>query len=280
MTANDIIDIAAATPRYNFHGHTQFCDGHAPMEDFVVAAIAAGLKHYGFTPHSPIPIASPCNMGEDSVDEYFAEIRRLREKYRDRINLYAGMEVDYLGGSWGSWGSWGSSCSYIQSLPLDFRIGSVHFIPAGDGFVDVDGHFDSFKVKMSRYFDNDIESVVKSFYAQSIKMVEAGGFDIIGHFDKIGHNASHFRPGIESEDWYMAEADRLADCIIDNGCIVELNTKAYHQHNHRVFPSERLLKRIIRGGTKVIVNSDAHDPALIESGRQEGFELLELLNKS
>lgn len=173
----------------------------------------------------------------------------------------------------------GPSCSYIQSLPLDFRIGSVHFIPSDDGFVDVDGRFEGFKAKMSRYFDNDIEAVVRLFYSQSIRMVESGGFEIIGHFDKIGHNASHFRPGIESEPWYMAEADRLADCIIANGCIVELNTKAYHQHNHRVFPSERLLKRVINGGATVIVNSDAHDPLLIESGRQEAFDLLKLSAK-
>ena len=39
---------------------------------------------------------------------------------------------------------------------LDYRIGSVHFLPCGDGYVDVDGRFDSFKIKMERFFDNDI----------------------------------------------------------------------------------------------------------------------------
>lgn len=274
MTAADIITICSNTDRYNFHGHTQYCDGHADMEDFVTAAIAGGTLHYGFTPHSPIPFPSPCNMSREAVTDYMSEIGRLREKYGDHISLYAGMEVDYLDGSWGP------ACDYIQSLPLDFRIGSVHFIPADNGFVDVDGRFDSFKVKMEKYFSNDIEAVVKLFYSQSIRMVEAGGFDIIGHFDKIGHNASHFRPGIESEEWYKSEANRLVDCIIDNGCIVELNTKAYHQHNHRLFPSERLLRRVISGGAKVIVNSDAHDPRLIEAGRPEAFELLRMLYAS
>lgn len=274
MTAADIIAICSNTDRYNFHGHTQYCDGHADMEDFVTAAIAGGTLHYGFTPHSPIPFPSPCNMSREAVSDYLSEIGRLREKYGDHISLYAGMEIDYLDGTWGP------ACDCIQSLPLDFRIGSVHFIPADDGFVDVDGRFDSFKVKMEKYFSNDIEAVVKLFFSQSIRMVEAGGFDIIGHFDKIGHNASHFRPGIESEEWYISEANRLVDCIIDNGCIVELNTKAYHQHNHRLFPSERLLRRVINGGTKVIVNSDAHDPLLIEAGRPEAFELLKMLYAS
>lgn len=274
MTVDDIISIASRTRGYNFHGHTQFCDGHADMEEFVVAAIDGGTLHYGFTPHCPIPFPSPCNMSRESVESYFAEIRRLNALYGDRIKLYAGMEVDYLDDSWGP------ACQYIQSLPLDFRIGSVHFIPSDDGFVDVDGRFENFKIKMAKYFANDIEAVVKLFYSQSVNMVEAGGFDIIGHLDKIGHNASHFRPGIESEAWYMAEADRLVDCVMDNGCIVELNTKAYHQHSHRLFPSDRILRRLVRGGAKIIVNSDAHDPQLIESGRPEAFELLSTLSMS
>lgn len=272
MTTADITSIASTTRNYNFHGHTQFCDGHADMEAFIKACIDSGINHYGFTPHSPIPFASPCNMDANDVAKYTAEISRLRETYGDHVDIYMGMEVDYLDKSWGP------ACEYIQSLPLDYRIGSVHFIPADDGFVDVDGRFENFKVKMAKYFDNDIEAVVKSFYTQSIDMVESGGFEIVGHFDKIGHNASHFRPGIESEPWYIIEADRLADCIIDNGCIVELNTKAYHLHNHRLFPSERLLSRVIKAGVPIVVNSDAHDPALIQAGRQEAFSLIENLS--
>lgn len=274
MTSDDILNIASKSQHYNFHGHTQFCDGHAAMEDSVVAAIAGGTKHYGFTPHSPIPFDSSCNMSKEDVVAYLEEMKRLDILYGDKIKLYAGMEVDYLDESWGP------ACSYIRSLPLDFRIGSVHFIPSDTGYVDVDGRFESFKSKMDRYFANDIKAVVKLFYSQSIKMVEAGGFDIIGHFDKIGHNASHFRPGIESEAWYIAESDRLAECIISSGCIVELNTKAYHQHNHRLFPSERLLRKIVKAGVPVIVNSDAHDPLLIESGRHEAFDLLSRISKS
>ena len=58
----DFIDIANTTTNYNFHTHTQFCDGHANMEEFVTEAIAMGFQHLGFSPHSYIPIESPCNM--------------------------------------------------------------------------------------------------------------------------------------------------------------------------------------------------------------------------
>ena len=81
---------------YNFHSHTQFCDGHAPMEDFVKEAIAERFTDYGFSPHSPIPFESPCNMSMAAVDMYINEFYRLKNMYSDNINLYMSMEIDYL----------------------------------------------------------------------------------------------------------------------------------------------------------------------------------------
>ena len=53
----DILKIVSETDNYNFHSHTQFCDGRAPMETMVNAAIGEGFRHWGFSPHSPIRIA-------------------------------------------------------------------------------------------------------------------------------------------------------------------------------------------------------------------------------
>ena len=66
----DFNSIISQTRNYNFHSHTQFCDGHAPMSDMARAAAASGMRHYGFSPHSPIPIPSPCNMKAEDVDDY------------------------------------------------------------------------------------------------------------------------------------------------------------------------------------------------------------------
>jgi len=71
------------------------------MSDFAEAAVKAGFRHYGFSPHSPVPIDSPCNMTRDVVPEYFAEIERLRAIYSLKINFYCSMEIDYLGPDWG-----------------------------------------------------------------------------------------------------------------------------------------------------------------------------------
>ena len=87
------------------------------MQDFVVEAIKEGFTHYGFSPHSPVPIESPCNMSLDDVPAYLAEVDRLRNIYGDRIKLYAAMEIDYLGPQWGP------SHEYLAYMPIGYRIG-------------------------------------------------------------------------------------------------------------------------------------------------------------
>lgn len=269
MTKQEIINIASSTRSYNFHSHTQFCDGRATMAEFAASVAASGMRHYGFSPHSPVPLDSPCNMKMEDVAPYLREVERLRGEYSGRASFYSAMEIDYLGADWGP------AHEYFRSLPLDYRIGSVHFIPAQGGeLVDVDGRFDSFKAKMSAHFHNDIEWVVRKFYQCTAEMVEAGGFDIIGHFDKIGHNASHFRPGIEEEGWYRALVSSTIDLIADSGLIAEINTKALADHK-RFFPNRMWWKEVKRKGIPVVVNSDSHFPELIDAGRAEAFALWE-----
>lgn len=263
----DFKSITDTTDKYNFHSHTQFCDGRADMAEFAKAAVTSGLTHYGFSPHSPLPFPSPCNMDFEKVDEYIAEFERLKQQYAHRLNLYCAMEIDYIGKEWGP------ANPYFATLPLDYSIGSVHFIPSAEGMIDVDGRFETFKKKMERYFDNDIRGVVESFYAQTNDMISAGGFDIIGHFDKIGHNAAHFSPGIEEEKWYEALVQNTIDNIIASGVTVEINTKALADH-HRFFPSQKYWKRLVDAGVTIVVNSDAHYPALIDAGRQEALALI------
>lgn len=263
----DFTKIVKADKLYNFHSHSLYCDGHAPIEDFITEAIRLGFTHYGVSPHSPIPFYSPCNMHKDKVGEYLAEMNRLKTTHSDQIHIYTSMEIDFLD-------SWGPSIHYFQDMPLDYRIGSVHFIPSfcSDEYVDIDGDFENFKLKMSRHFNNDIERVVKSFYTQSMAMVEKGGFDIIGHFDKIGHNASMFKPGIDHEPWYNKLVENLFEAIMDKGITIEINTKKWIS-DQRLFPHQQYFKLLKERHAPIVFNSDAHYPALINSGRLEAIHL-------
>ena len=269
----DFQQITRETDLYNLHTHTQFCDGHAPMEEFVVEAIETGFTHLGFTPHSPVSIDSPCNMSRESVQSYFDEMERLRVAYGDRIRLYTSMEIDYV-----SVGD-GPADEYFRNLPLDYRIGSVHFIPAIDNpseMVDIDGKYPAFKARMGKHFNGDIEYVVKTFFSQMMAMVDEGGFDIVGHMDKIGFNASQYCEGIDEEPWYDKLVIDLFENIMDHHLSIEINTKAWLQRN-RFYPNLKYFGMLKRFNAPVVVNSDAHYPTLLNSGRMEAIKLLNVL---
>lgn len=271
MTTEEIIKLIGSSRQYTLHSHTEFCDGRAQMEAFAREAVRIGFTHYGFSPHSPIPFHSPCNMTRGSVEDYDREFSRIRDTYGHRVCFLRSMEIDYLGPDWGP------SHDYFRSLSLDYAIGSVHFIPSQDGnLIDIDGRFDSFRKKMSDHFRNDIRYVVEKFYEQSCHMVNEGGFNIIGHLDKIGHNASLYLPGIEDEPWYRSLLDNLISLVISKGIIVEINTKTYREHK-RMFPAVNNWGRLISARVPIVVNSDAHVPALMDSGRQEAYAILDAI---
>ena len=106
----------------NYHSHCTFCDGRSTPEDFIKFAVAHGFRAYGFSSHSPLPFETFWNMSKDDMPEYLTEIERLKKKYSDRLEIYVGLEIDFLDESYNA------SIPYFRNLPLDYRIGSIHFL--------------------------------------------------------------------------------------------------------------------------------------------------------
>ncbi len=212
-------------------------------------------------------------MSREDVPKYLAEVKRLQELY-PQVRFLAGMEVDFLGDEWGP------HSPYFKNLGLDYTIGSVHFIPTQEGsYIDIDGSAERFARNMHTAFHDDLRYVVETFFSQSLRMVELGGFDIIGHFDKIKHNAGHYWPGVETEPWYVDGVNALIEAIIRSGIIVEINTKAWRDHD-QLFPAQRHWRRLLQAGVTIVVNSDAHRPALIDASRGPVLRALSYLRKS
>lgn len=272
MGIKDILGITASTKDYNFHSHTQLCDGHASMEEMMEGALRAGMLHYGFSPHSPVSVESPCNMKREDLQPYLDEVLRLQESLAESgesLCLYAGMEIDYITDICGP------DMDYYRELPLDYRIGSVHFVTSQEGIpIDCDGGLQRFRENLKNGFRGDLRYVVEKYFESVLYMLERGGFDILGHADKIAANASGIDKDIESYQWYQSLIDDVVRLSADKGVIVEINTKSLADRG-RFFPHHRLWKDFYQAGAPLIVNSDAHYPEKIQAGREEAFIILQ-----
>ena len=257
----------------NFHSHCTFCDGRNLPEDFVKAAIANRFRAYGFSSHSPLPFETCWNMSKTDMPDYLAEIKRLKNQYAGDIELYLGLEIDYLDTSYNA------AIPYFQSLPLDYSISSIHFLPSqhtplNENRVCIDGHYRDFETGLNSYFGGNIRRITDFFFETSMQMVEIGGFDIVGHIDKIYMNGIK-HPGFDLQaGWYQKPFLQLLDLIAEKGCIVEINCKN-NVRKSQTFPHITSYKELRKRHIPVIVNSDCHQPDLINDGREEALALLQ-----
>ena len=207
-------------------------------------------------------------MEWDRMDDYLSEFARLKEKYADKIELAIGLEIDYLNEESHP------AIPRFQELPLDYRIGSVHMLYSPQGkVVDIDTPADIFRQLIDAHFEGDLDYVVHLYYKNLLRMVELGGFDILGHADKMHYNASCYRPGLLDEPWYDALVRDYFAEIARHGYIVEINTKSYHDLG-TFYPNERYFPLLKELGIRVQVNSDAHYPERINNSRAEALATL------
>lgn len=252
----------------NYHSHSLYCDGRALMEDFVRFARSGGFTSYGFSGHAPLPFPTAWTMEWDRMDDYLADHRRLRERYAGVVELYVGLEIDYLDDGYHP------GIERFRSLPLDYRIGSVHILydPQGEP-VDADLPAATFRQMVDRHFGGDVDRVLHLYYERLVRMLELGGFDIVGHADKLHYNAACYRPGLLDEPWYDDLVRSVFREIARRGYQMEVNTKAYNDLG-TFYPDERYFPYLHSLGIPVQVNSDAHYPERINNGRPEALRAL------
>ena len=253
----------------NYHSHCSFCDGRAPFEEFVKEAITQGFYSYGVSSHAPLPFPTQWTMEWEQMEAYLDEFNNLRQKYADEIELYVGLEIDYLNEESNP------SVARFTELPLDYRIGSVHLLyDAAGEVVDIDCSPAVFKERVDRHFNGDVLRVVRMYFDRLFRMVELGGFDILGHADKMHYNASCYHPGLLDEPWYEALMKDYFSLVASRGYLVEINTKAYDSLG-TFYPNSRYWELMKEYQIKVLVNSDAHYPERINAGRMEALRLLQ-----
>lgn len=252
----------------NYHSHCNFCDGRGEMEEFIKSANECGMTAYGVTSHTTFPMPPVKSLQPDTYGKYFDEFARLKALYGKYIELYVGLEIDYLDEVRNP------RLPFYATLPTDYTIGGVHFVANNRGeWMCTDGAFERFREAANERFGGDIRRIVELFYEKSSLLVKCGNFDILAHPDKIALNASQFEPSILQESWYENLAYNHIRSLKGGDFLVEVNTKALEQFN-RIFPGVEWLPLVRQLGLNLVVNSDCHDIDKIDSGRYETLQIL------
>ena len=183
--------------------------------------------------------------------------------------MYFGLEVDFI-----------ANCSDIQNAffrdkTFDYRIGSIHFLDkmADDSYFCIDGDFAEFDNGLKTTYGGDISAAVKRFYEVSNLMILKGGFDIVGHFDKISLNASHYKDFNLNEKGYKNLAGETLQLIKEKGMLLEINTKSLFQKGF-TYPHQQFYPLINELQIPIVVNSDCHYSVNVIDGFQPTFAAL------
>lgn len=254
--------------RSNFHVHSSFCHGKGDPEDYVNVAIIRGLQSIGFSSHAPLPYNSKWAMKPDKFQEYCATILGLRSKYKGKINIFLGLEVDYCDEL--------DNAFYfdIKKAGIDYMIGSVHFLKVDKlGTFRVINDKDDYKLILDELFYGDIQKFVRTYYQSIRNMVQRFRPTIIGHLDLIKKNSKDTRHFSEILDWYRREVLDTLHVIKNNGSILEVNTKGMIDTNE-FYPSKWILKEAKKLDIPVMINSDAHLIESIDSFYDLAFSVL------
>jgi len=250
------------------------------MEDFVRFAILRGIKKYGFSSHAPLPFLTKWTMLEDDFTDYEKEFNRLKEKYKNKIELYLGLEVDYIHG-----------CSdinndFFRDKKLDYTIGSVHYLDklSENEYWTIDGGFREFDQGLNLLFGGDIRLAAKRFFEVTALMIEKGGFDIVGHLDKITYHGLKYKEFDIKDQWFTNLVTDCLQLIKVKGLILEINTKALTEHGI-TYPNQAFYPIINELEIPVMVNSDCHYPTNVTDGfaaaykdlKQAGFRTMHQL---
>lgn len=247
----------------DMHTHGCYSDGKGNFSDFVKSAEKKGIISLGFSDHSPVPIENVWSMKRSLLEEYFNEIDLIKGSASKNIDVYAGMELDYIPGI--------DVKKHIdfENLPLDYFIGSVHYIYSSvlGKYLEVDGPPDQFEILVKDGFSGKGEDVYKAYYNNVREMICTYAPVVAAHIDLITKNNidnMYFDTGSVE---YLLEVEETLDTIKLYGTIIEINAGGMSRgYMNRPYPSDYILNKCIEKEIPVTLNSDAHSPNTLAYG--------------
>ncbi len=242
----------------NYHTHTTFCDGSASPEEMVVSAIEEGFDAIGFSGHGYTPFDLRYCMKD--TEKYCAEIGALKECYKDKIQIYLGVEED--------------AYSYVDRSKFDYIIGSCHYFCVDGVYYPIDSSYDHFKTCLTT-FQNDILALSNAYYSYFCDYIVSRKPDIIGHFDLITKYDEMDEQRFLNNPAYLKLSEEFLQKAIGAEILFEVNTGAiFRGYRSTPYPYTNLLHLIKKHRGNVILSSDSHKPEALSHGFSEARKML------
>lgn len=258
-------------PWTNFHSHTHYCDGKGLAKDYIKEAIAAGMPAYGVSSHAPINFKTDWCIPDEKFEDYLIEVEQARHEHENEIEVYLGLEIDYIPGLAGR------DKHILNGSKLDYYIGSIHFVDTYDDGTpwNIDHKKELFLDGVSKIFKGNFIKASERFYEISCQMLREDNPDIIGHLDKIKMYNNNNELFDETDIRYRNQVEQLLNQVKESGTIVEVNTRGYYRYGQEsMYPSRWILEKIVDMDIPVMLNSDSHEPKEICSGFEEAARKL------
>lgn len=229
----------------DFHIHSITSDGKNTLEDIVKAGIDLKLQKIGFSDHGYTEFDLSYCVPLDRLQEYKEEVKRLKSKYKSKIDIYLGIEMDYY--------------SDISKDDFDYIIGSCHYVYKDNKYLSIDYKKEYTINFVKEYYQNDYLLFAEDYYNNMADIVNKTGADIIGHFDLITkYNENNELFDMRGEK-YLSIARNAIDKLISYNKPFEVNTGAISRgYRTNAYPDLPLLEYIYKRGGKVILSSDSH----------------------
>ena len=248
--------------KQNLHIHTTYADGKNRPEEIVLAAIEKGFNSIGFSEHTYTEFSDyPYQMTVEDMYRYKNEVHLLKEKYKDKIEIFCGLEYDMF--------------SDVPIDGFDYLIGSVHYLELNGKKLG----FDRGVKEVSDFVQNNFNGNGLKFaktYFETLKLLPSiHKFDILGHFDTLikTNDTLHFVDTSSKE--YLNYGFEAIHYLMGKIPLFEVNSGAIARgYKNAPYPQMEFLKEFKACGFGAVITTDCHDKNYIDCHYNKSRELL------
>ena len=257
----------------SMHTHTTFCDGKDDVETMCRAAYEKKLFSIGFSAHAPVlrqlGTESDWHMREERMGEYVEQVIAAKERWRGKLEVFLGLEVDYIKGLRSPLDS------DIRAINPDYLIGAVHYVIPHNGteLFTVDAPLDEFEEGFTRGFNRDGDAIMHCYYDAVAEMIAMGGFDILAHADIIKKNCQNKNYWTNESEFIRQK--EIAQAIAAKNIVAEVNTGGLNRKKTSdTYPSLPFLRYFYEYNVPVTITSDAHNAKDIDGNYDNAIKTL------